>query len=52
MFDNTVTHRDGPAAPGIPGARSPNTLRIQTPRNTVCQDASAGECHRIDEQAY
>jgi hypothetical protein len=39
-------------AVGIPGTRSANTPCTQAPRNVVGRDASAGECHRIDEKKH
>jgi hypothetical protein len=39
-------------APGIPGVRSANTLRIQALRNTAGQEASASEGHRTHEQEH
>jgi hypothetical protein len=47
-FINTATHRIA-EVPGAQGARSEDTNYIGKPHNTGGRDASAIECHRINE---
>jgi hypothetical protein len=48
LFINTATHRIAEVV-GALGARSEDTNGIGKPHNTGGRDASAIECHRINE---
>jgi hypothetical protein len=50
LFITTVTYRDGRGA-WHTGRVEREYLCIQGPRNAVGRDASAGDCHRMDDRS-